>query len=387
MKRLIAFIGAVLLFLLTWFGIGIHSNKILQEKKEAMTYYNISSRNSNKGALEMLLAEEAIPVLGSSELGAADEIAYPPALFHNGNSNFNMILMGGGYMQSLHHAITVGAISDILPNKKVVLILSPQWFTSWHLTSEIYASRFLESIFAEFLKSPDISYTTKVNVTERVKSLLVLDEAGLERVERYEEVYLKHTLNPITHVEVEIYDVFMNLRQNVQLAREVKSRQNDSSDRVMVEELDFEELMEDAIAAGEAACTNNDLYIYDQYYDTYIRDVREEHHNSMNSSSYRESPEYDDLCLFLTVCQETGIEPLIVSIPVNGRWYDWCGFPREEREAYYQKIRDICAEYQVELADFSDKEYEEYFLKDAMHLGWKGWVYLDEAVYHFYQED
>lgn len=42
--------------------------------------------------------------------------------------------------------------------------------------------------------------------------------------------------------------------------------------------------------------------------------------------------------------------------------------------------------YEVELADFSDKEYEEYFLRDIMHLGWKGWVYLDEAVYQFYKQ-
>ena len=83
---------------------------------------------------------------------------------------------------------------------------------------------------------------------------------------------------------------------------------------------------------------------------------------------------------------ETGIEPLIVSIPVNGRWYDWTGFSREDREIYYENIRSICSEYQVEMADFSNKEYEEYFLKDIMHLGWKGWVYLDDKVYQFYKK-
>ena len=38
------------------------------------------------------------------------------------------------------------------------------------------------------------------------------------------------------------------------------------------------------------------------------------------------------------------------------------------------------------MADFSNKEYEEYFLKDIMHLGWKGWVYLDDKVYQFYKK-
>ncbi|MRA75355.1 hypothetical protein GH868_28020, partial [Bacillus thuringiensis] len=25
------------------------------------------------------------------------------------------------------------------------------------------------------------------------------------------------------------------------------------------------------------------------------------------------------------------------------------------------------------------------FLKDHMHLGWKGWVYIDEAIQQFYK--
>lgn len=118
----------------------------------------------------------------------------------------------------------------------------------------------------------------------------------------------------------------------------------------------------------------------------YVRAAEEERRGSDTGGSYQVSPEYEDLRLFLDVCKETGTEPLIVSIPVNGRWYDWTGFPKEDREAYYENIRKICEEYQVEMADFSDKEYEEYFLKDIMHLGWKGWVYLDEAVYEFWKE-
>ena len=105
---------------------------------------------------------------------------------------------------------------------------------------------------------------------------------------------------------------------------------------------------------------------------------------SYSDASYVESPEYDDFRLFLDVCKELNIEPLIISAPVNGRWYDYAEFSKADRNTYYQNIRDICREYNVKLADFSQKEYEIYFLRDIMHLGWKGWVYLDRAVYEFY---
>lgn len=387
MKKITAFCVAVLLFLSTWVGLREYCRHILSEKKQEMIYYNLDSRNSCKSALEILADKGTIPVFGSSELSASDQVAYPPVLFQQGNSDFNMLLMGRGYMQSLHHGVTLGAMADILPEKKVVLILSPQWFTASHLAPEVYASRFSERMFSAFLKNPDISYQTKASVTERMKILLSSDEKQLKRMEQYENVYLKHTFNLISHLELGVYDAFMDLRQMFLLEEDIKERQNDGGEAVIAAQLDFPALLAAAEKAGEAACTNNDLYIYDEYYDTYVKENMAEQKDSYVNVSYLDSLEYGDLRLFLDICKETGIEPLIVSIPVNGRWYDWCGFPKEGREAYYQKIRDICEEYQVEIADFSDREYEEYFLKDIMHLGWKGWVYLDEAVYRFYKGD
>ena len=99
------------------------------------------------------------------------------------------------------------------------------------------------------------------------------------------------------------------------------------------------------------------------------------------------SPEYDDLRLFLQVAKELGIEIMLVSVPVNGYWYDYTGFPQEDRKQYYQNIRNIAEQNGVRLVDYSDREYEPYFLRDIMHLGWKGWAYLDEQIYQFYQAD
>lgn len=388
MKRTASLIIALVLFIVTCFGMNFYCNGVISEKKEEITYYNADFRNFSKEALEKVFEPNSIPVFGSSELSASDEVAYPPSLFSCGNSDFNMVLIGRGSMQSLHHAISLGAVSDVIPKKKVVLILSPQWFTDSHLSSEAYASRFSERMYSEFLKNSQISYATKEKVTERVKSLLVSDPKQLERVSKYEKVYMKYSVNPILQTEVRIHDSFMDLRQKYTLSMEIKDLQliDKTQETVKVESINFDALMKKAVEVGEEACTNNNFYIYDEYYDTYIREVEESNKGASAGSSYLVSPEYDDLRLFLDVCRETGIEPLIVSIPVNGRWYDWTGFPKENREGYYQNIRDICTEYEVELADFSNKEYEEYFLKDVMHLGWKGWVYLDEAVYKFYKK-
>jgi D-alanine transfer protein len=128
----------------------------------------------------------------------------------------------------------------------------------------------------------------------------------------------------------------------------------------------------------------NPFYIDDESYQRLKPHLKEK--KDMNKDArkgYQTGPEFDDLRIFLQVCRETGIQPMLVLAPVNGYYYDYTGFPVEAREAYYQKIRDIAEEYGVLLADFSDQEYTKYFFEDRVHLGKKGWVMVNEAIEQF----
>ncbi|MFR9168854.1 MAG: D-alanyl-lipoteichoic acid biosynthesis protein DltD [Gordonibacter urolithinfaciens] len=78
--------------------------------------------------------------------------------------------------------------------------------------------------------------------------------------------------------------------------------------------------------------------------------------------------EYADLACFLQVCRETGIEPLVVILPVHGAWYD-----REDVSATSgRRTTSACAASptrRARLRDFSTCEYEKYFLCDTVHPG------------------
>lgn len=390
MKKIIPVLIAIVIFIafLTGFSIYYLRSSLDIEDIDLLTYHNTDTRNSSVEVMRKLLSQNAILVMGSSELSASDKIGYPPFLFNQGKSNFNMVLMGRGNMQSLHHAISLGALSDEIKNKKVVLIISPQWFTKSHLSGEMYASRFSEPLYVGMLKNKSISTKTKKRVATRVEALLKEGNPDeYMRVDSYNREYIDNNTTLFEHLKLSLWDIISNLKQQMDMKKEFATLKDSSTeDMVRVEEIDFNKLLIDAEEAGKEACQNNDLYIYDDYYTKYIKDSYEEKKNSAVNSSYLDSPEYEDFELFLDICKETGIKPLIVSVPVNGIWYDWTGFPKEDRKVYYQKIRDICQSRNVSLLDFSDKEYEHYFLKDIMHMGWKGWVYLDEAVYKYYIE-
>jgi D-alanine transfer protein len=79
-----------------------------------------------------------------------------------------------------------------------------------------------------------------------------------------------------------------------------------------------------------------------------------------------------------------GLESLVVIEPVCGPYYDHIGISKEVREGCYQKIRDEVANHpSARIADFSDREYEPYFLFDIVHFGCTGWVSAELSIYEF----
>lgn len=388
MKKLVSLIIAAILMLVTIFVYGsrIKLPVITGEKINEAYKVNTDQRNASIEVLKKVFDKDTAVVLGSSELSATDQIGFPSYLFGNRKSEMKMVLMGSGYKQCLHQATAVGAYSDILPKKKVVLILSPQWFTKNGLDPDAYASRFSERLYLEMMDNKNISEKLKKRLTKRLKIYLSSDSKQLERINLYERQYFNHNLNPVEHIKNKVFRGFMDFKEDYTLAKQLSSGTTADAGIINKRDINFQRLMGEAQSEGEKACTNNDFGVYDEYYNSYIKDNVNNLKNSNINESYAESPEYDDFKIFLDMCKELEIEPLIVIVPVNGSWYDYTGFPKSGREAYYSKVREICKEYNVKTADFSDKEYEKYFLKDIMHMGWKGWVYFDEAVFNFYNQ-
>jgi D-alanine transfer protein len=41
--------------------------------------------------------------------------------------------------------------------------------------------------------------------------------------------------------------------------------------------------------------------------------------------------------------------------------------------------------YGFEVLSFADYDYEPYYLKDIMHMGWLGWYYVDEKIADYFE--
>ncbi len=95
--------------------------------------------------------------------------------------------------------------------------------------------------------------------------------------------------------------------------------------------------------------------------------------------------EWVDADLLLHAIRDLGGVPLILSMPMNGTYYDYLGVPVASRRAIYDRLRELGTAYDVPVVDFVDHESDKYFTVDSgLHLSGKGWVYYDHALDAFF---
>jgi D-alanine transfer protein len=97
------------------------------------------------------------------------------------------------------------------------------------------------------------------------------------------------------------------------------------------------------------------------------------------------SREWEDLELLLRTLKELGIEPLLLSIPIDSQHYEELGITRASLQIYLQRLRWLANRYDVALVDFAEHENDAQFFADHHdHLSAKGWMYFDKALDDFF---
>lgn len=375
MKKLYAVLGGIFLFGLLTVGFDKYLDIQITNNREMIRNHRTYERFWSSETQKLIMDENTLVIFGSSELVPLEDYEENVSSFLNA-PEMNIVTMGAGNFQSLSHIMELGAIADKIESKKVALFLSPQWFEEDGISQEAFPARFGEENLLEFLKNEKISDSNKQFVLDRTLSLLANSPAQQARVMKYKNAFSN---------KISIDNIYRNLMLQYWRLRGKYSvfKQFGEMDQelpmVDLETMDFDELLILAQKQGKESCTNNEFGIYDEYWNTYVKEIYENGEIEEKNEIYTESAEYDDLKCFLNVAEELDIEVILVSIPVNEKWYTFQGMLCDE---YYGQVREVVKEYDnVIFVDMTKYADEKYFLKDVMHLGWKGWARINEALY------
>lgn len=320
-------------------------------------------------------------LLGSSELSyGVEDSAHPVRFFAENDLGFDLISMGGGGYQSLWGAIEVGALDECgaLPEKKVAFLIGDQWFMNEAgCTPEAFMNSFSEESFRECMENPGLTDKTKERIRERVIALGVDARTANDLTDD----------SVVAWVNRAVADFVSGGERRGLLAEGLAANEPFDRGGVSVVEPDWDALDRQAVAEGEAACTNNDYGINDEYFGTYVSDQPWGQPYEGEPFADWSETEFSDLCLFLAVCEELDVTPLLVIEPVNGEYYDIQRYTKESRLEFYDKLRQVLDEAEVDYVDLSMHDYDKYYLRDVMHLGWRSWVQINRELCEFYGTD
>ncbi|AFQ15695.1 D-alanyl-lipoteichoic acid biosynthesis protein DltD [Bacillus thuringiensis] len=334
---------------------------------------------------KMLKDQKYLPMYGSSEFSRLD-VYHPSNYFKVNNQGFTPFLVGRGGTQSLIHVLSLAALMDNLEGRKIVFVLSPQWFVKEGLDELHFAPNFSSQQAYHFLFNHELQPEIKKEIAKRLLEFKIVQKDKM----------LKNSLEGIVYNDT-IHSVkAMISKPSAYLYRNILDRK----DLIMsmfyisprkanvdptLRSLAFEKILNHAENTGKMESNSNTFGIVNHYYNKNIKNKLDNLKGFRAHESYKESPEYKDLQLLLDILKQKKAKPLFISIPFNGPWYDYAGVPKERRDEYYNKIHEQIKKAGFPIVDFSNHEYDKFFLKDTIHIGWKGWVYFNEEIKKFYQ--
>lgn len=392
-KKLIIFAAAVITVVA---GVGLFENYLdrrIDELYDVSAYtkaINTEYDNLTKDKGQIILERSAdngnVMLLGSSELGSWVQ-QNPVNMFPNTTLDSDITIVGQAYVQSLLHAMKVGteAFSD---NKRVALVVSMQWFYGEDIDRDGFAANFSEYQFFCFMNNERLSKESKLYICERTDELLE-EIQGYDDIKVYAWLYAQD--NVLGDVGLTLLKPYYSVREKVleirdkwdtyQLLKQTRAE----AEQPEVKDIDWQKALEDAEAEGAGYCTNNEFYVDDNYYSTYLESTIDSL-EGVEAETVLTSKEMEDYEMFLQICRENGVEPYIIIMGTNGKYYDYVGIDSGRRNQLYDEVQKRAEDAGVEYLRLSDKEYEPYFMVDVMHLGWKGWLYVDQQISELYSE-
>ena len=333
---------------------------------------------------KMLADSRYLPIYGSSELARLDRFN-PANYFQEVHEGFTPFLVGRGGTESLIHFLNFSEHVDQLKGKKIVFVLSPQWFNPQGADESHFVPNYSSLQGYDFAFNKQVDPVVKKMAIKRlltyssVKNDPIL--STLYKSEITNNPWIKReaiALRPVAVIYRHLLakkDLYYSLAGGLSRNRDLTPKVRNKS---------WSQLAQYAEQYGAKRATNNHFYIVNSQYNK-IKGFLPSNKNKDINRSYGKSIEYGDFQLVLDILKQSGAKPLFISVPVNGPYYDYTGFPKEGRIAYYTRIKQQIEAEGFPVADFSSHEYDPYFMKDTIHIGWKGWVYTDQAIKQFYE--
>lgn len=282
--------------------------KKLLESKDITTLkhtYNQIIRDRGEVLKDSMHSDNDLMILGSSELSSPLD-QNPVKMFPSKEANYDVSIYGRAHTQTLQHSAILSSTKNLSADDKIVIIISAQWFDFDPIKGNAseFSVNFSDLQLYDFLNNDKLSKDSKKYYAERVGDLL--EQSGEYTEEGiYAKLYSKDTIasNIILNILKPYYkfkEYMLVTKDKVQAIMAIDSLEDKISSDTL-RRINWSQEYKKAEEQGESKVTNNDLYVDDDYYNTYIKDNYDSVKDKWKEKNLLSAPELDDYKLFLQV--------------------------------------------------------------------------------------
>ena len=350
----------------------------------SIRYSTSYEKYKSRDILTNNITPNTLVLMGSSELVATINEDYHPNKIFNYN-DFNIMQIGTSYSQNIIQATTLGSIEGSMSKRKVAIVESIQWFEKGGTQQDAFLNKVSQNHIFHMLENEKISKETKEKLINRIIEITKGNKQQNDIYKKYKSYFIDGKGTIVDKQLMELDDAIYSFK----LKRKFYENHAKADYPLLgnkTPDYNWEQMTDQFVAEVKKKTDNNDYAVDNKYYNTYLRDRYVSLKDAYKDLNYLESPEYSDMELFLTVAKELGIEVEVIILPVNGKWNDYTGVSREMREETYKKIENVAKSHGATVLNYGNREYEDYFLFDVMHVGVKGWMEVEKELYKFANE-
>ena len=390
MIKLRAFLISIILVLITLFILDKTYIKKIEEyykvNNNSIRYSVSDEKYKNRDILMENITHNTLVLLGSSELVSTIGQEYHPKKIFN-YADFNIMQIGTSYSQNIIQASTLGSIEEAIKNRKVAIVESIQWFEEKGLHQDAFLNKASQVHIYNTMANEKISKETKEKLINRVIELSSTNKELNDKYKSYKRYFIEGKGNIITEPRYNLDNYIYSLKSKKKFY-DSKGKGDYPLTGDKTPNYNWETMINEFVEKVKRKTDNNNYAVDNNYYDTYLSKKYDSFKNSNKNLNYLDSPEYSDYEIFLDIAKELGIEVEVIIFPVNGKWNDYTGVSRKMREEAYKKIEDVAKKYtNVKVINYGNREYDDYFLFDVMHVGVKGWLEVEKELYEFAKKD
>lgn len=332
---------------------------------------------------EAALKENYVPFFGSSEWSRIDPM-HPSVLAQKYHRDYRPFLLGARGTQSLTQFFVMQNMQGELRHKKAVFVISPQWFVKGGTRKDAFAFYYSQLQTAEWLSHYRHDAIDQYAAQRLLQMPVAKSDhfiyAALQRVAAgktltdYQRFYLRAKMNMLTQEDQFFSGINLpsqNLNKVTQQARKLPTQYS------------YAKLDKLAGQIGREQTGNNRFRISDSFYNQGLKQELKtgKLQGFQRHLSYTQSPEFADFQLVLDQFARLHTNVMFIIPPVNDRWAKYTGLSQPMLRQFNRKIR-----YQLQsqgfnhICDLSQKGNVPYFMTDTIHLGWRGWLAVDQKV-------